>query len=305
MALGVVVGLFVPWLSARLGPLITPAVWVLLVLAMLRVDWPAMAGHLRRPAALAGIVVWMLLVTPVLMYVVTTTFGLSSALVVATVLTAGSSPLMSTPAVGLILGLDSALLLATLIVETLLMPLTVPLIANTVLGLHLAVDALGLMLRLGVMVGSALAVGVALRWLLGRDRLGRHGTLLDGLSVVVLVLFAVAIMNGVLDHLLADTVHLLGIVALAFAVYFGQQVIGSVVWSVLLRGRDPQRAFSAGFVTGTRNLAVFLAVLPAGTNPDVMIYFAMGQFPIYIMPMVLRPICRRLLRTTAWAGSEG
>lgn len=305
MALGVVAGLLLPWLSSRLGPLLTPSVWLLLVLAMVRVDWPAMAGHLRRPAALAGVVVWMLLVTPVLMYGVATLVGLPPALVVATVLTAGSSPLMSTPAVGLILGLDSALLLAALIVETLLIPLSVPVVANNILGLHLAVDALGLMLRLGTLVGSAVAVAVGLRWLLGPARLARHGSRFDGLSVVLLVLFAIAIMDGVLDRIIADPVRILGIVALSFAVYAGLQVVGTVAWSLLLGGRDRQRALSVGFASGSRNLAVFLAVLPATTSPDVMIYFALGQFPIYIMPMVLRPICRRLLPASGQAQETG
>lgn len=295
MALGVVAGLFLPWLSARLGPAVTPAVWLLLVLAMLRVDWSALAHHVRRPMALAALVLWMLLLTPVLMYAVATALGLPPALVIATVLAAGSSPLMSTPAVGLILGLDAALLLAALIVETLLIPFTVPLVTGSLLGLDLALDTQTLMARLGLLVASAVAVGAALRGLLGRERLVRHGPRLDGAAVVLLVLFAVAIMDGVLARIVAEPARILGIVALSFAVYVGLQAVGSLVWSVATRGRDRRLALSAGFATGNRNLAVFLAVLPDGTNPDVMIYFALGQFPIYMMPMILRPICRRLL----------
>lgn len=299
MALGVVAGLFLPWLSRQLEPLLTPAVWLLLLLAMLRVDWQAMARHLRRPALLAGLVAWMLVLTPVLMYGVAVVAGLPPALVLATVLAAGSAPLMSTPAVGLILGLDAVLLLATLILGTLLMPLALPLVVDAALGLDLALDSGGLMLRLGAFVGSALVVSVAARAVVGPDRLARQGGRMDGIAVVLLVLFAVAIMDGVLARIVAEPARILGIVVLSFAVYFGLQAVGSAVWSVFLRGRDRRTALSAGFVTGNRNLAVFLAVLPETTDPDVLLYFALGQFPIYIMPMVLRPICRRFLGTEA------
>ena len=54
---------------------------------------------------------------------------------------------------------------------------------------------------------------------------------------------------------------------------------------------------SIAFAAGARNLAVIFAVLPSNVDPDMLVYFAAGQFPIYIMPAILKPIMLRLVNT--------
>lgn len=66
---------------------------------------------------------------------------------------------------------------------------------------------------------------------------------------------------------------------------------GAAVFAPLGR----QSALTVGFSSGNRNMAMLLAVLPAGVDPDIPLYFALGQLPIYVLPAVLTPIYRRLL----------
>jgi len=54
-------------------------------------------------------------------------------------------------------------------------------------------------------------------------------------------------------------------------------------------------ALTVGFLAGTRNMGLLLAVLPATVDPALFLYIATAQFPIYIMPTLLRPIYRHLL----------
>ena len=54
-------------------------------------------------------------------------------------------------------------------------------------------------------------------------------------------------------------------------------------------------AFTVGFLAGNRNMGLLLVVLPAGLHPDIALYFAMAQFPIYILPALLKPLYGRLL----------
>jgi BASS family bile acid:Na+ symporter len=82
------------------------------------------------------------------------------------------------------------------------------------------------------------------------------------------------------------------IVGLAFIAYASLQAAGAAVFSVF--GRDT--ALSVGFSSGNRNMALLLAVLPAGVNPDIPLYFALGQLPIYVLPAALTPLYRRILR---------
>jgi len=58
-------------------------------------------------------------------------------------------------------------------------------------------------------------------------------------------------------------------------------------------GRDSARTIA--YINANRNLAVFLAVLPADIDPDVALFFALGQIPMLVMPAILAPFYRRML----------
>ncbi len=54
-------------------------------------------------------------------------------------------------------------------------------------------------------------------------------------------------------------------------------------------------ALTVGLVGGNKNMAVVWASLAAAANsPDLMLYFACAQLPIYLLPAALAPIYRRL-----------
>jgi BASS family bile acid:Na+ symporter len=49
-------------------------------------------------------------------------------------------------------------------------------------------------------------------------------------------------------------------------------------------------AITLGFASGSRNMGIILAVLPASSDPDIMLYFALAQFPMYVYPVLLKPL---------------
>jgi len=116
------------------------------------------------------------------------------------------------------------------------------------------------------------------------------------LSVVLLIGFAVGIMDGLTARLIGDPIDIALVTALSFAVYIGMMVLSFGIFMVAVPGVGRRDALSAGFISGTRNLAIILAVLPASVDSDLPLFFAVGQFPIYIMPIILKPVFRRLLR---------
>ena len=63
---------------------------------------------------------------------------------------------------------------------------------------------------------------------------------------------------------------------------------------MLAGGLGPRRALTVGLVSGNRNLALILAALAGSTNFDLLLFFAVGQIPIYILPALLAPLYRRL-----------
>jgi BASS family bile acid:Na+ symporter len=54
------------------------------------------------------------------------------------------------------------------------------------------------------------------------------------------------------------------------------------------------RAFAIGLMASQRNMGLMLAAV-AGTVPDLTwLYFALAQFPIYLLPQILKPLANRL-----------
>jgi len=291
LAAGVLLGLALPDLAHVLRPTLTPAVFLLMLLAMLRIRWDGLRALARRPGTAALVLGWMLVLSPVAMWLLVTQLGASPGLAAALVLMAGAPPLMSSPAFSVLIGLDGALSLVVLIVATLAAPVMLPVVALEGLGLELAVDGWGLALRLGALVGAALAGALLLRRLVGLDAIARQATLIDGASVVLLLVFAVAIMDGVAVRLAEEPAHVLTLTAVAFAANLGLQAVGAVAAAPL----GLRRALTVGFSSGNRNMALLLAVMPAGAHPDTLLYFAVGQFPIYMLPALLAPLYRRVL----------
>lgn len=202
---------------------------------------------------------------------------------------------MSSPALAMLLGLEGSLALVVVVAATLLTPLSAPYAADFLAHLPLDIAAWELMLRLAGLVAVSVGGAILIRRLLGRSRLERHGQVVDAGSVVFLVLFAIAIMDGVTAELLAHPGRTVLIILGSFAANLGLQVFGATLFWWLGR----RSALTVGLVSGNCNMALLLAVLPSSVHPDVPLYFALGQFPIYILPAVLTPVYRWLTPASA------
>jgi len=293
LALGVGIGLILPSLAELTRPLLGPSIWVLLTLAAMRIDPSRAVLTVRRPIPVLGGLVWMLLLTAILCWGLLTLTNAPSFLglgiVTALVLMASTSPLMSAPALCQLLGLDDSYAMMVMIVGSLLVPFTAPAIALYALNLDLGIDPVAWSIDLTLFVGSAVALGVALRKGLGSDKVAAFRSPLDLAMVALLLVFAVAIMDGVALRLIEETAFVLSITALAYGSYIMLLIVGSLFGRLF--GRNV--GATLGFVNANRNVGLFLAVLPAGAHPDIFLYFAIWQLPMYTMPAVLKPVYRR------------
>ena len=103
-------------------------------------------------------------------------------------------------------------------------------------------------------------------------------------------MFAVAAMDGVTGHFRADPLLVIELTALAFTLALALIAITALVF--LRAGRA--RAFAIGLIAGNRNIGLMLAAT-GFVVPDVAwLYFALAQFPIYLLPHLLKPLARRL-----------
>ena len=292
LASGLFIGLILQPLAHAIWPLLPALVFLLTAATMLRIDWPQVIAHARHPLRIGLFVLWALGMSPVLMAVIVRILDAPVGLAQSLVLWAASPPLMSLPAIALLLGLDAALALLVMVAATFLVPLTLPPLLLGLMDLDLGIGIGPLMARLAVVVGGAGAASGLLRWYLGRDRLRRLAAEISGINVLLLVLFAVGVMDGMTGHLIHEPLRVLGYCAAALGASLGLQVMSFLSFGWL--GRSP--ALTVGLIGGNKNMAIVWASLSvaAASSPDLMLYFASAQLPIYLLPAALAPIYRRL-----------
>ena len=293
LAAMVFIGIALPPLGAALKPYVAEAVFFLLLLAFLRVEPAALRAHVARPFMLAAVAGWTMVVLPALLCGGYALLGLdrhAPDLMLALVLQAVASPLMSSPAIAALLGLDAALVLLGMVICTAMVPLTAPLFAAAFAGGTLTLAPFALGLKLFAMLAGAALLGAAIRHIGGPQRLLRWQDQIDGLNVIVLFIFVAALMGDIGARIVADPLLVLGLILLSFALTF--LLLGLTALVFLRAGW--RTAFALGLMASQRNMGLMLAAAGA-TVPDLTwLYFALAQFPIYLLPQMLKPLVRLL-----------
>lgn len=298
LAVSIFIGVALPALSATLRPYLSLAVFSLLTLAFLRVDQHAIRLRLRRPALLIAALLWMMLGAPLLTFFAIMLFGpetLGPDMVLALFIATAAPPVMAAPAFIYLLGLDGTLSLALSVAALIVTPLTAPFIGELMLGPSLPLSVGGLALQLSVLLAGAFAVSFAMRRLAGQERLARSSHHISGLNVLLLLVFAIAAMDGVAASFLENPGFTLGLTALTFLLALVQLLLSLLLFSPASR----EDAYAIAHTCGTRNMGLMVAAF-GGTLPELTwLWFAVGQFPIYMLPMLLKPFVRVYCRLDA------
>ena len=295
LVLSIAAGIGIPPLAAAFRPCLTEIVWALLFFAAMRVDWDAIGRHAHRPVPVLLAAAWVVLGTPVALSAIVTPLELPAGIEAALVLSAASAPILSSPALCMILGLDAALCLLVMALTTLVVPFSLPTVAIELLDLELGVTARELMWRLGILIGGATAAAAAVRKLLGRERVTAAAGLLDSCMLIVLAVFAIAIMHGIGAVMIDRPIYVMAIVALSFVANAGMQIYAAAPFVV--HGR--RRALTVAFCAGNRNMAIILVMIPAGVMPDLELYLVLAQVPMFVLPALMGPLYRRVFAAEA------
>jgi BASS family bile acid:Na+ symporter len=286
----VLVALALPGLAELARPFLVPGLIIPLVIALMRLEMGAALGYGRRVGLIALLSGWLLVISPVAMALATAPMGLPEGLRAGLVLMAAAPPLVSAPALAFILGLDAALAVVVVVVTTLLVPVSLPPLALGLLGLEVNLPIETLMARLGLLVGGPFALALLLRRLIPQGWIQKNGKRFDGVSVLSLMGFALGIMAGVTEVIRERPYFAAATVIAAFAANLILQAVGAA--AALWLGRQP--ALTVGLATGNRNMGLVLVALADRGDPAILFFFAMAQFPMYMLPALLAPLYRRI-----------
>lgn len=292
LAVGIFGGVLIPPLARGMAWFITPNVVLLMTLVLLRVDISAAFSHLTRPLRLAGIVAFQMLVCPLIMAAVTAVLPIDAGTSAGLVIFATGTSATSGAAFARLVGLDPELTLLATLAGLFIVPLTGPPLAHLLTGADLQITVAGFMLRLALVVGLPLIGSLLLRRLAGPARLAPLGPALDGAVVWLVVFYGFAVMGGMQAKLLADPGWVAQASIAAFAADFGLNIITTLAFLWL----GWRAAASVGLMSGNRNMALYLAVLPAGADPKIALFFALVQIPLFLSPFLLGPVYRVIQR---------
>ena len=291
MALCLIFGIFMPYpVGEFLKGYFTEAVAVLLAIAFMRMDTSKLHEYSRKPALVFTALCWTSLVIPLLIGMVGLLLGLdetSEALFFGLLLQAIASPLMAAPAIAALMGMESTLVLATMVVSTLLVPLSAPVFTHFFAGSSIFISPLLLAKKLFLILSISFFAGMILRKLLGKVRIERYQKTLDGLNIIILFIFATAIMGKVTMQMRTIPGTLLWVAGIALFVYFAILIITMIVFYPT----GSERAITLGFMCSTRNMALLIAATGTALPEITWMYFAMSQFPIYFGPHIIKLVC--------------
>ncbi len=287
----VFIGIALPPLGTLLKPFVPEAIFALLVLAFLLVEPAALRVHVARPALMIAITLWTMIALPALLGASYRLLGVdlrAPELYLALILQITASPLMSSTAFAALLGLDTALMLFGMIAGTALVSFTAPVFARIFIGDTLTLSPLALGLKLFAMLAGAALLAAAIRRIAGRGRIARWKERIDGLNVIVLFVFVAALMGDIGVRTIADPMLVAGLIVLSFALTLAPLGLTALIFA----GAGLRTAFALGLLASQRNMGLMLAAAGGCVPELVWLYFALAQFPVYLLPQLLKPLVR-------------
>jgi BASS family bile acid:Na+ symporter len=293
MASAFVIGYLLPPLAAACREFILPAIIIILTVAMLRLDVARLRGYIRRPGAMALIILVNLIAAPVLMWVLLTPIDIPDELRQGMVLLAAAPMVSSAIAFATILELDSALAVAVMVTTYAIVPITLPALSLWLLGLDLGVGFFDLFSRLFATIAIPAGIAFAIRrWVIQPEIMLKNARALDGISVLFVMVFGFGIIHGLPAFVAARPDYVVLVLAASFAANIGLQIVGAALF--LWMGH--REALTVGLVTGNTNLGLLMVTLADRAPPELLVCFVLGQIPMYFLPVVALPVYRRLMR---------
>ncbi|MEX0320500.1 MAG: hypothetical protein AB3N21_21300 [Ruegeria sp.] len=282
---GLLAGLALPDLAAKLRPWIPEMVAFLLFLTAFRIGPVEAAGGLDALTRTTGSVLVLQLLLPLGFLVGLRLLGLPlTPLAMAIALVLAAPSVTGSANFAILLGHDPAPALRLLILGTAALPLTcipvfwlLPEFGNLPAVLVAAARLLAVIL-------AAAGLGFALRHWGARQLSELNRRAVDGLTVIALAVIVIALMSAVRPAMTEKPAELAFWLLAAFGINFGTQIAAYLI----LRARNRADAVPTAIVAGNRNFALFFVALPPEATDPLLIFLGCYQFPMYLTPTLLR-----------------
>jgi len=283
LAIGSVLALFLPSLSAFLRPALPFLVSTVLAMALARMDMFGLLRAIIQPKRLA----FLVSISVVLMPVTAATylglarlFGLDAGNTASLIYLAAVPPIASAAGLCFLLRFNAVLAVQLTLVATLLTPVLGVATINLLLENPPLIEPLALSLRLSWIIALGFGLSFLIRYITGAARIERNAKIFDGMSALNMLVFVVPLFDGVLAIINTNSMRALLVLGLAIIFNFGVNLATTFAAGKITSAKD---AGAYGVINGNHTIAIYLAVIPA--DPAFMLFVALYQFPMYLTPV--------------------
>lgn len=287
---GIVFGLLLPPLATALRPLLVPALFIPLTLSLVRIRTQQLQQSVGNWRLIGLLSLWILAFRPMTVWLALHAMSLPEPIAKAALITAAAPPVTACAAIALFLGIDAAIVVVLTVTTMLLVPLTLPPVVYYLAGLHIEADISLISLRLACFIFAAFIAALILKKWLGQVRIQKNKSMLDGVSVISIGIFIIGIMHGVTDIILARPGFVLLVLLVATLLLLALYLLATLLFWRL----GPKTALGIGLASGNGNMGLMYLILVDQANLDLLVFFAIGQIPMYFLPSLLGPLINRL-----------
>lgn len=262
---------------------------LLLFLNAFRIGTSATLGTIRQLRQTIVLVFVLQLLIPSALLLVFAVAGVTGPISTALIIMASAASIAGAFNITSLLGHNPAASQGLLIAGTAMLPLTIlpvfywsPELSDPTL---ITATALRLTLVIGVSAGLAYFLRATFFKQIGQSQL----IAVDGFSVIVMSVVVIGLMYALGPAIFSEPLMVLVTVFVVFAANFGLQTLSYYFlrWWVLEEDR-----VGISVVAGNRNMALFLAALPASITEPLLLFIACYQLPMYLTPLLLSKLYR-------------
>jgi len=292
---GLFAGILLPGLAAAMKPWLPELVAFLLFVAALRIGPAQLFNSLKKlPSIFALVAVYQTFI-PMVLVALFWCLGFSGPLALAIVLMTSASSISGAPNLTILTGNDGAPAMRLLILGTALLPLTIIPVFWVVPQFGSVQSIFVVSGKLILLIGVATLAASALRKVFFPQPKSETLAALDGLSAIAMAVVVIGLMAAIGPALAHDRNTLLLTLIAACAINWGLQLLANFIF----KNTDWQEErVSYSIIAGNRNMALFLAALPATVTDPILLFIGCYQIPMYLTPIVMNRIYKASTSST-------
>ena len=290
LPLGLAIGLLLPELADFLKAYLVTTLFISLTLALLCTPTEKIISSFLRTKLLVSALIWILVVSPILVWYLVSLVNINESVALAAVFSAAAPPVTATAAIAIFLRLDSAVAACVTVLSMALTPLVLPLTFRYLINTELELDVWIISLQLMFFIFISFVTTFVFKRALGEQKIAKNKLLFDGISVISISLFTIGIMSGVSDMIASRPWFVFENLIVSSVLVLGLYIISTIVfWRA-----GNKSAMAIGVASGNCNLGLMYLVLVDKVDIEVLIFFSIGQIPMYLLPTLCSPVVKVL-----------